>query len=450
MSAAPSNTTSEAASEKSDGVPAEIPPSNGDLEGKSFEEGKSLENALSTRPQIPDFPDGGPRAWSVAIGAAGVLFTTFGYVNAFGIYQEYYQSHQLRDQTPSAISWIGSVQVFFLFGGNLVGGPLFDQYGARTIWPAALAFLFSVMMTSLCSQYYQFMLAQGILGGFSMGMSMSPVMAATAQYFNKNRGAAMGIAVAGSSLGGVIFPIALSKMLNSPNLSFGWTVRIIGFLMLAVLIPSAAAIRARLPPRRGRFFIPSAFTEVKFTSLLFAVFLMMLGVFTPIFYLTTYAVMHGMDVQLASYLIAILNGMSLFGRIIPGILADKLGALNMLCGAGICTGILTLCWQLIDSSASIIVFAVLYGFFSGAIVSLMTVSLAHTPTDPRNIGTYMGMGMAVIAFAALAGPPINGALVSKYGGFTEASIFSGVMITVGASSVTLVKLASGKGLFAKI
>jgi hypothetical protein len=73
MSAAPSNTTTEAASEKSDGVLAEIPQSNGDLERKSFEDGKSLENALSTRPQIPDFPDGGPRAWSVAIGAAGVL-----------------------------------------------------------------------------------------------------------------------------------------------------------------------------------------------------------------------------------------------------------------------------------------------------------------------------------------------------------------------------------------
>lgn len=31
-----------------------------------------------------DFPDGGARAWSVAIGAAGVLFCTFGYANAFG------------------------------------------------------------------------------------------------------------------------------------------------------------------------------------------------------------------------------------------------------------------------------------------------------------------------------------------------------------------------------
>lgn len=30
------------------------------------------------------FPDGGARAWSVAAGAAGVFFCTFGYVNNFG------------------------------------------------------------------------------------------------------------------------------------------------------------------------------------------------------------------------------------------------------------------------------------------------------------------------------------------------------------------------------
>jgi hypothetical protein len=46
------------------------------------------------------------------------------------VYQEYYFTHQLQDQSESAISWIGSIQVFFLFGGNLFGGPLFDRFGA--------------------------------------------------------------------------------------------------------------------------------------------------------------------------------------------------------------------------------------------------------------------------------------------------------------------------------
>jgi len=50
------------------------------------------------------------------------------------VFQEYYQTHQLRHETPSAISWIGSLQTFFLFGGSLVGGPLFDRYGAKVFF----------------------------------------------------------------------------------------------------------------------------------------------------------------------------------------------------------------------------------------------------------------------------------------------------------------------------
>ena len=30
------------------------------------------------------FPEGGARAWSVALGAGGVMFSTLGYTNAFG------------------------------------------------------------------------------------------------------------------------------------------------------------------------------------------------------------------------------------------------------------------------------------------------------------------------------------------------------------------------------
>ena len=32
----------------------------------------------------PDFPEGGGRAWAVALGCSGILFCTFGYINAFG------------------------------------------------------------------------------------------------------------------------------------------------------------------------------------------------------------------------------------------------------------------------------------------------------------------------------------------------------------------------------
>jgi MFS family permease len=277
-----------------------------------------------------------------------------------------------------------------------------------------------------------------------MGLTMAPCMAATGQYFNKNRGAALGLAVAGSSVGGVVFPIALSKMLANEKLGFGWSVRICGFLMLAVVLPACAMVRARLPPRSGRFFLPSAFRELPYVCLIGSVFLIMLGLFTPFFYLPTFAVEHGMSTQLASYLVAILNGSSFFGRVLGGLLADKFGRLNLLMGAGVCTGVLIFCWQKMTTNATMILFAVLYGFFSGAIVSLMSAALAQVPKDARNIGTYMGMGMALVSIATLIGPPINGALVTRFGEFEQSSTMSGVFAVVGGLSVILTKFVSGK------
>ena len=273
---------------------------------------------------------------------------------------------------------------------------------------------------------------------------MAPGMASVGQFFKQKRGAAMGIAVAGSSLGGVLFPIALTKMLYNPKLGFGWTIRILGFLILAILAISCPLIKARLPPRKDKFFMPGAFTELPFDLICFATFLMLFGAFTPIFFLPEYAVSHGMSTELSSYLLAILNASSLFGRLIPGILADRLGRLNMYCAAGVSSGILALCWQKVTSNAAIIVFATIYGFCSGAIVSLQATCMAAIPKNPQNIGTYLGMGMFVSSFAALAGPPLNGLLVSKHDSFDQASIMSGVFVLAGGFLVIVVKYVVGK------
>lgn len=282
-----------------------------------------------------------------------------------------------------------------------------------------------------------------------MGLTMGPGLAATGQYFNKKRGAAMGLVVAGSSIGGVIFPIATSRMFANPRLGFGWSIRICGFIILAALLTASSVIRARFPPRRGRFFILAAFKEKAYVSLVTSVFLIMLGLFTPFFYLPTYAVEHGMSTQLASYLVSILNGASFFGRVIPGIMADKLGRLNMLMAVGLVSGILIFCLQKMTTNSTIIVFSALYGFSSGAIVSLISVCLAQIPKNPGDIGTYMGQGMAVVAIGALIGPPSNGALLSRYHSFDRPLIMSGVFVIVGALMVIVAKITSKKGLFSK-
>jgi hypothetical protein len=84
-------------------------------------------------PHSPDFgeaPDGGSRAWLVAAGGACIFFSCLGFSNSFGVFQEYYTTHQLRDEQPDKIAWIGSLSAFIQFAAGAIGGPLFDRFGA--------------------------------------------------------------------------------------------------------------------------------------------------------------------------------------------------------------------------------------------------------------------------------------------------------------------------------
>lgn len=56
----------------------------------------------------------------------------------------------------------------------------------------------------------------------------------------------MGLTVAGSSLGGVCYPVMLKRLFDS--VGFGWGVRAVAFLMLGCLIGANFLVRSRLTP----------------------------------------------------------------------------------------------------------------------------------------------------------------------------------------------------------
>jgi MFS family permease len=128
--------------------------------------------------------------------------------NRFGLlgaYQAFYEHHLLQTHTPSQISWIGSLQAFlFLFGG-VVAGPLYDYgYLRPLICMGSFLVVFGMMMTSLCSAYWQVILAQGLVIGLGNGCLFVPSTAVIQPYFTKRRALAMGIAITGGNVGELI------------------------------------------------------------------------------------------------------------------------------------------------------------------------------------------------------------------------------------------------------
>lgn len=68
------------------------------------------EEAIESSQDAQEFPDGGAKAWLTVAGGSACLFVSFGWVNCVGLFQQYYQTHQLRHYTPSEIAWIPSLQ----------------------------------------------------------------------------------------------------------------------------------------------------------------------------------------------------------------------------------------------------------------------------------------------------------------------------------------------------
>ena len=115
-----------------------------------------------------------------------------------------------------------------------------------------------------------------------------------------------------------------------------------------------------------------------------------------------------MNKNLAFYLLAILNAASIFGRLIPNFLADKFGSFNLVISASTCTAILIFVWPTATNTGGMLAFTLLYGFFSGAYVSLVPACVASLSSHIGEIGARIGFAWAVISFAALTGPPILG------------------------------------------
>jgi MFS family permease len=143
-----------------------------------------------------------------------------------------------------------------------------------------------------------------------MQADCNEALACVSTYFAKKRGLAMGIMVTGSSVGGVIFPIMITRMIQS--VGYPWAIRTGAFLILGLQIIAVLTVRPRTPPVPkkmpiGRLAAP--FKEFPFVLLLLGIAILTYGIFIPITYLAVQGFQEAhMSDEMAQYLIAIFNG----------------------------------------------------------------------------------------------------------------------------------------------
>lgn len=393
-------------------------------------------------------PDGGFKAWSQAIIAHLVICNTWGYINSFGVFQQYYS--EALDEPHSNISWVGSIQIFLLFFIGTFSGRATDAGFFKATWGIGCVInLLGIFMTSLTKTYWQLFLAQGLCQGIGCGLMFCPTLAVLSTYFSKNRGFAIGISASGSATGGLIFPAVVERLL--PQIGFPWTMRVLGFITLATQIPAAIWLKQRLPPRKtGPIVEWAAFKELPYLLFSIGMFLNFLGLYVAFFYLSSFAQdIVGLSRSTSINILLIMNGTGMVSRLLPNYLADQyLGPLNLLIPFAFVSGVVLFGWTGVHTLDGLYAFAVIYGLSAAGVQSLFPATLTSLTTDLKKTGVRMGMVMSIVGCSSLMGSPIAGALIdNRDGDYLYAQIFAGVVMFVGSLILVAARIIkSGYGL----
>lgn len=407
---------------------------------------KDVDQERAIKSTVFEPPDGGKRAWLNCAGASAAFMCSFGIINAYGAFQEYYKSTRLADESDSVIALIGAIQLFCVYGTGPLIGKVFDSYGCFPLLPLGTFCIVLGMMTLSLAEYdatYQYFLAQAVLFGLGAAMIFTPGLALMGHYFRRRRPLALGFVAAGSSVGGVVFPIVVQRLI--PRIGFGWAVRTLAFIALACLTFACCVCRIYLPLRKStrgemlRAVDVNGFKDIRYFLATVGAFITFYAIFIPYFYIKQYAILRGMAPNLASYLLPILNGMGIPSRIVPGLLAPRFGVLNLMIILTSTAGIFILAlWLPSSSDASIIAFVALYGFFSGPFISLLPAYVGQISPQPV-YGARLGALYLIVAVACLVGTPTGGALVGQSGdlshyrhliGFSGCLVLTGSLILV--------------------
>ncbi|KAG7105398.1 MFS transporter asaE like protein [Verticillium longisporum] len=332
----------------------------------------------------------------------------------------------LKDYTEGQIGWIFSTFVFLCFFCGIYIGPLFDKYGPRwLIFSGSVCVVTAMMLLSVCTEYWHFLLTFGFLNGIGASLLFTPAYSAVGHWFSERRGLATGVASTGASFAGMISPV-LPRVLFE-RVGWAWAIRTIAFICLLFCAVATPLIQSRLAPKPDAKARPDVriFRDPAFSLTTISIFFLEFALFIPLTYISSYSLRQGFGTSFSYQIPTILNAVSVAGRVLAGWWGDHFGPFNSNILAAVLNPIACLAiWLPAGSSMpGIVMFSVVFGFGSGNNISISPVCIGRL-CETSEYGRYYATAFTSLPWPAWWAFPLEVRLSEQQGEITGVSLCS--------------------------
>lgn len=388
--------------------------------------------------------------WIVVAASAIALMSNGGAFYGFGVFfkplqNEFGWSHSLTSLVQS---------LFYVAYGTsqFVSGRLSDRYGPRPVFAGGSILLALGFILSGRIQSVEQIIPLYIIAGFGTGTIWSTSVSTVQRWFVEKRGMAVAIASSGVGIGILVFAPLLGFLIDA----HGWrtTYTIFG-IATAGILASTIWFMAGNPEEKGlRPYGVVADTTIinkknekldtsigqtagqaiksyNFALLSLGYMFSVLPISLVAVHFIPYAVESGISGAIAAGALGLIGGMSVPGRIIGGVAADKFGwkkSMVLFCifGSG------TLIWLIYSQNIWMFyIFTIFFGFSHGTRVPMLPGLVSHlfgTRSGGELTGLITGLGVGLGGLGAL----LAGFVVDVTGTYTVAFLVASISFVLAA------------------
>jgi len=379
--------------------------------------------------------------WSIV--AAGALMTcvAIGVIFSLAVFLE---------PMSAATGWSragvsGAMTLAFLSMGvaGFGWGALSDRYGPRLVVLAGTTLLgLSTVLASRATTLIEFQLFYGVMMGVAAGSFFAPVIATTASWFDRHRSLAVSLVSAGMG----VAPMTIAPLAAWLVTHYDWRTAqlIIGIGAWFVLLPAVWFIRAAPVTANAAVAGGAETSEMPAGQALRSRAFLVLGATFfaccaahagPIFHTVSYAIGCGLPTFAAVTIYSMEGVAGLGGRLLFGVLADRLGARRVLVAGLLIQAFAAASYLLVNQLGGFYAVAIVFGLAYGGVMPLYAV-LARDYFGARILGTVLGAATMLSSLGMALGPVLGGWLYDRYGSYSWMYIGS-MAVGLGAVAIAL-------------